>query len=380
MANGAALLDDMISSSTSSTQHRTAPSWSFARRVGLAARLALAGLLPIAAPVAAQESESLTARIARENLPAVVTLIALDDRDQPLALGSGFFITRDGVIVTNAHVVGGAAKVLVRWRGQSGVAIKILNFARNYDLVTIQTSFMSTPVVLLADSDTAAVGQDVIVLGSPQGLEGTVSTGIIGGLRILAGVRYLQITAPISPGSSGGPVFNAQGRVIGISTATSSKGQNLNFALPANLLRDVPPATIAFTAAKPAPFDLRDGDRLKDLVFFNNIIEEFGVFAEGSTLAALTASLQNRTSDTISDVRVLVVVKNPRGEVLDFHLRDFKGTVIPPGLAKQVSIPIATRGFRTWGSGIDYDRGTYEIRLLDYKIVGSRSDDPIKLR
>ncbi len=54
--------------------------------------------------------------------------------------------------------------------------------------------------------------------------------------------------------------------------------------------------------------------------------------------------------------------------------------MIPPGLAKQVAIPISTRGFRTWGSGIDYDRGTYEIRLLDYKVVSSRSDDPIKRR
>src|SRR2546429_1453088 len=376
MLNGATLLHDV---SSSSRPRRSTPSTSSAR-IGIAVGLALATLLPVALPVAAQEQEPLAARIARENLPSVVTLIALDDRDQPLALGSGFFITRDGVLVTNAHVVSGAARVLVRWRGQNGFAVKILNFARRYDLVTIQTTFTSTPAVLLADSDTAAAGQDVVVLGSPQGLEGTVSTGIIGGLRTIAGVRYLQITAPISPGSSGGPVFNSQGRVIAISTATSAKGQNLNFALPVNLLRDVPPASIAFAAAKPAPFDLRDGDRLKDLVFFNNIIEEFGFFAEGSTLTALTASLQNRTGDTISDVRVLVVVKSPRGEVLDFHLRDFKGTVIPPGLAKQVAIPISTRGFRTWGSGVDYDRGSYEIRLLDYKVVSSRGDDSIKRR
>ena len=375
--NDAALLLDL---SSLSHPRRATQSMSSARRAGVAAGLVLAAMLPLTTQVAGQEQEPVAARIARENLSSVVTLIALDDRDQPLALGSGFFITRDGVLVTNAHVVGGAAKVLVRWRGQSGVAVKILNFAHKYDLVTLQTSFAMTPAVLLADSDTAAVGQDVVVLGSPQGLEGTVSTGIIGGLRTLGGVKFLQITAPISPGSSGGPVFNSQGRVIGISTATSAKGQNLNFALPANLLRDVPPATIAFAAAKPIPFDMRDGDRLKDLVYFNNIIEEFGFFAEGSTLAALTASLQNRTSDTISDVRVLVVVKSPRGEVLDFHLREFRGTVIPPGLAKQVSIPISTRGFRTWGIGIDYDRGSYEIRLLDYKVVSSRGDDPIKRR
>src|SRR5262252_11174897 len=174
------------------------------------AALAMTATLPALHDAAAQES--VAAQIARENLPAVVTLVALDDRDQPLALGSGFFITRDGVLVTNAHVVTGASRVLVRWRGKNGVALKILNFARRYDLVTIQTSFTSTPTVLLADSGQAAAGQDVIVLGSPQGLEGTVSTGIIGGLRTIAGVHYLQITAPISPGSSGGPVFNEIGR------------------------------------------------------------------------------------------------------------------------------------------------------------------------
>src|SRR2546425_4952661 len=219
--------------------------------VGVAAGLALASLLPVAA--SSEEQESVAARIARENLPAVVTLIAVDDHDQPLALGSGFFISRDGVLVTNAHVVAGAARVFVRWRGKSGTAVRILNFARKFDLVTVQTSFTKTPASLLADSDSVTIGQDVVVLGNPQGLEGTVSTGIVGGLRTLDSIKFLQITAPISPGSSGGPVFNAQGRVIGVATATSARGQNLNFALPAHLLRELPPATDAFAAAQPSP-------------------------------------------------------------------------------------------------------------------------------
>ncbi len=355
--NATALLGD--TGSPSNPRRENLP-LSFPCPAVFAAGLVLAALLPAASHVSAQEQESVAARIARENLATVVTLIAVDEHDQPLALGSGFFVSRDGVLVTNAHVVGGAARVFVRWRGQSGAAVKILNFTKKFDLVMLQTSFATTPAALLADSDSVTIGQDVIVLGSPQGLEGTVSTGIVGGVRTLGSVKFLQITAPISPGSSGGPVFNPQGRVIGIATATSARGQNLNFALPTNLLRELPPATLAFAAAKPAALDLRESDRLKDL----------------------TASLQNRTSDTIADVRVLVVVKSPRGEVLDFHLRDFKGTVIPPGLAKQVSIPISTRGFRTWGGGIDYARGTYEIRLLDYKIVGNRgsAEEPFKRR
>src|SRR6058998_2524668 len=251
MMNGATLLHDVSSSSNP----RRSPQTTSSARIRIAASLALAALLPVALPVAAQEQEPVAARIARENLPSVVTLIAVDDRDQPLALGSGFFITRDGVLVTNAHVVGGVAKIIVRWRGQRGAAVKILNFARKYDLVTLQTSFAATPAVSLADSDSETVGQDVVVLGSPQGLEGTVSTGIVGGLRTLSNVKFLQITAPISPGSSGGPVFNSVGRVIGVATATSAKGQNLNFALPVNLLRDLPPATVAFRAAKPAALE-----------------------------------------------------------------------------------------------------------------------------
>ena len=88
----------------------------------------------------------------------------------------------------------------MRWRGRNGTAVKILNFARKYDLVTVQTSFDATPAVTLADSDTVIVGQDIIVLGSPQGLEGTVSTGIVGGLRTMGERQALADHGAHQPG------------------------------------------------------------------------------------------------------------------------------------------------------------------------------------
>ena len=237
--------------------------------------------------------------------------------------------------------------------------MKILNFAMKYDLVTIQTSFAATPPVLLADSETAAAGQDIIVLGSPQGLEGTVSTGIIGGLRTIGGVRYLQIT-PISPAAAEARSSIPHGRVIGLFlTATSAKGQNLNFALPANLPRR-PARRDRVRRGEATPFDLRDGDRLKDLVYFN-ILEEFGFFAEGSTLMHGVAPEPDRSGCPRPGGG-----EEPRGEVLDFHLRDFKGTRMPIFAGGHSHLDPRVQDV---GHGIETtDRGSYEIRLLDYKV------------
>ena len=89
----------------------------------------------------------------------------------------------------------------------------------------------------LGSSIDVTVGQKVIAIGSPQGLENTVSDGILSGVRDYKSIRYLQITAPISPGSSGGPVLNESGKMVGVATFQFEKGQNLNFAVDAGHLR-----------------------------------------------------------------------------------------------------------------------------------------------
>ncbi len=219
----------------------------------------------------------------------------------------------------------------------------------------------------LGDSELVAIGQDVIVLGSPQGLEGTVSTGILGGLRTLGDTKFLQITAPISPGSSGGPVFNNQGRVIGITTATLAKGQNLNFALPSNLLRDLKPVSMPFREIEHTAPATDDTEALKDLVYFHPVQEiTYGT----NSLHSLEASLQNKTNYTIGHVRVLVVIKNDLGEILNYELNDLHGIVVPPKLAKQVTLSAHGGPYiRDNPKGGRSLQGTYEIRILDFRIL-----------
>jgi len=172
-------------------------------------------------------------------MPAVVTIVSSDAKD--IVQGSGFIISSDGKIVTNFHVVAGKRTILARRSDGSFLVIKsILASDKANDLAILQAEGRNLPFVFLGDSDKVKVGEAICVIGSPLLLEGTVSAGIISAVRDLRdGRKLLQITAPISKGSSGSPVFNLKGEVIGVASFTLSEGQNLNFAVPSNAVKDL---------------------------------------------------------------------------------------------------------------------------------------------
>lgn len=157
-------------------------------------------------------------------------------------LGSGFLITPDGVVATNAHVIEDRADARVRFIGGKTAWVRdILWTDPVRDLALLKIDGQNLPTVQLGDSDAVQVGEQVVAIGNPMGLQNTVSEGIISGIRAVpvgnTEVRLLQMTAPISPGSSGGPLFNAAGKVIGITAITLLGGQNLNLAIPINDLK-----------------------------------------------------------------------------------------------------------------------------------------------
>ena len=174
--------------------------------------------------------------------PSVVTIISLDENGQPLSRGCGFFINASGDIATNHHLFAGAFKASVKTlEGKEGEIIEIIKDDTKLDLLVARTTLRNTIPLLLGDSDTIKVGEDIIGIGNHSGLEGAVLMGIISGVIKTEGIKLIQITAPISPGCSGGPVFDLTGEVIGIATAFLDLGHSFNLAMPVNYLKKIKP-------------------------------------------------------------------------------------------------------------------------------------------
>ena len=149
-----------------------------------------------------------------------------------IGLGSGFFIDKN-IIVTNYHVIEGAT-IAYCYTNNDATKYEIDGYVAvdtSVDLILLKvTSLNKTPLKFATSA--ATPGQKVYVIGSPKGLSATISDGIISGLRDFGGYKLIQITAPISPGSSGGPVLNSNGELIGVAVCQLKEGQNLNFAIP----------------------------------------------------------------------------------------------------------------------------------------------------
>lgn len=182
---------------------------------------------------------------------SVFVIETLDAKGIAIALGSGVSTAKDG-IVTNRHVVEGGKAWRVR-QGNSTWSARIAFLDSEHDLCGLQVSGLTATPVGIRASSTLSVGETVYALGAPEGLELSLSGGLISGLRKFEGVSLIQTTAPISHGSSGGGLFDEQGRLIGITTFAVKDGQNLNFAIPTELvlgLKDHPATELRETEAE----------------------------------------------------------------------------------------------------------------------------------
>lgn len=343
-------------------------------RIGLSGLRLLCAVL--VAAVGASSAQAQTAQeIAKKAFGSTVLLVMEDANGQPLSLGSGFFV-RDGEIASNLHVIDGAARGYAKLVGQKTKhdiqGITAVDLER--DLVVLKISASGAPALSLGSSDAVQVGESVYAVGNPQGLEGTFSQGIVSSIREVGTDKLLQITAPISPGSSGGPVLNSKAEVIGVSVATFRGGQNLNFAIPSAYLKTLlaktgPAKPLAESkAAKAQRSILADlGGRSSEGVLGDQVVWDYPFGISGG----YTLSFRNQLRENVKNVYCLVIFYDAKGNPIDVDVVRYEG-LIPAGLAKRVnstvnkSVQDLTTDTR---SGAKSPKTRVEFRILNFEIV-----------
>lgn len=304
-----------------------------------------AAVLLAAGPSAAADSD--LTRLVKKIQPAVVTVIVYDVERHISGIGTGFFVSPQGHLVTNFHVLAGKYAADVRTsQGKSYRVKAVLAENKSADLVKLQVEIPENEVAWIAVSDRAPeIAERIVVVGSPMGLEQTVSEGIISSVREIPTVgRVFQMSAPISPGSSGSPVVSTKGQVIGIATFQFIQGQNLNFAVTAQQImalkkfadtKSVPEWTFDHLGSKPRvaeelcqkgfKFSIAGEDQLALQHFIKATQEDPGDAAAWSGLGSCYAGLNN-SGEAIAAFQQAIQA-NPQDEMAHLHLANYYGKI-----------------------------------------------------
>jgi len=305
-------------------------------------------------------------QIAANAQMAVVTVRAYEDGEE-MSLGTGFFIRDDGVLVTNLHVVAGADSVSVEIdSGEIYDNVFTLSTDERRDLILLQIPATKLFTLSIADDRGAEVGDSVYVMGNPLGLEGTFSGGMLSARRVEDGVAYLQVTAPISQGSSGGPVLNSAGQAIGVTTLTYAEGQNLNMAVPARHALD-----LLTLAGDPVPFETMAADLALEGSIDEDRATESAILLELMNAEA-RAEMEEMTP-YMRQVAVRLVSYSAMLEESGWEITDDrKVDSLKPGSVDSLEVSLSSGSYLALGV-CDDDCGDLDVYVLDSKgeIIGS---------
>jgi len=270
------------------------------------------------AAIAKAPTQDLLPELVRRIKPSAVAIETFDVRGEKLSRGSGFFIGSDRV-VTNRHVIDNAYRAEVHSSTGSIYPVKgVVAVDAEGDIAILRVEAPPNQIRPLSlDRTSPQEGESIVVIGNPFGLEGSVTNGIVSAVRDIPTFgRIIQITAPISPGSSGSPVVNMQGQVIGVATLQITGGQSINFAIPSERISQLqsgavvslPDLVVASSRNKRAKAvqSFRDGlsflskdDCEKALPYFEKAVESDGNYAEAWAQAGFCKEKLGRHSEAI---------------------------------------------------------------------------------
>src|SRR5829696_2169269 len=342
-------------------------------------------LIPL--PIGAQD---LLPELVRRIKPSAVAIETYDSRGEKLSRGSGFFVEADH-IVTNRHVLEGAYRAEVHSSGGTVFPVKgVLAVDAEGDIALLKID-APTPSIrpLPLDKTSPQEGESVVVIGNPLGLEGSVTNGIVSAVRDIPTFgRIIQITAPISSGSSGSPVVNMQGQVIGIATLQITGGQSVNFAIPSERISQLQVATITSLSdlvasagrnkrAKAVQF-FRDGlsflskdDCEKALAYFEKAVESDSNYAEAWAQAGFCNEKLGKHAEALEASRKAVSLR-PSAEsyfnigLASFYLKQYKDAA--EGYRQAIKIDPYNAADAHYALGLVYrDWGKADDEIQAYK-------------
>jgi tetratricopeptide (TPR) repeat protein len=306
-------------------------------------------LLLIVLQIPAHASQDILPELVRRIKPSAVAIETFDSRGEKLSRGSGFFVETDR-IVTNRHVLENAHRAEVHSSTGAIFPVKgVLAVDAEGDLALLKIEIPPTAQIkpLPLDKTSPQEGESIVVIGNPLGLEGSVTNGIVSAVRDIPTFgRIIQITAPISSGSSGSPVVNMQGQVIGIATLQITGGQSVNFAIPSERISQLQVASIMSLGdlvassgrnkrAKAVQF-FRDGlsflskdDCEKALPYFEKAVESDGNYAEAWAQAGFCNEKLGKHAEALEASKKAVSLR-PSAEsyfnigLASFYLKQYK--------------------------------------------------------
>jgi serine protease Do len=299
-----------------------------------------------------EEIQSVITDLAERAKPSVVSIIPLHGQGQPRDLpaervpnspnsGSGVIVDPDGHIVTNNHVVGDATEVEVRLSDKTKLYAQVIGKDQDTDLAVLKVSTdRPLPSAKFGDSGTVKVGQWVMAVGNPFGLERTVTLGVVSGIgreniNLSRYENFIQTDASINPGNSGGPLFNLRGEIIGINTAIINFAQGIGFAIPSNMAKHVIQQLIArgkvvrawlgvgiqpLTPELAKQFGVTEGEG----VLVNEVFEKDPAAAAGIKPGDVITKVDGATVDTPNKLSRVVAVLPPGASATVEVVRDGK--------------------------------------------------------
>ena len=324
-------------------------------------------------------------QIAKKSLESTVLLITEDADGEAHGLGSGFFIG-SGRIATNFHVVEDRPKGYAKLIGRdTKYNIEgIIAIDEKQDLVILQVPALGIPPLPLGNSDTIEIAETVYVAGNPKGLVGTFSDGIISSIRGGDTSKWIQMTAPISSGSSGGPMLNTKGEVIGISVLTVRNGQNLNFAIPINYLKSLLDE-MKLTKSLQKIRVTTGNNPLRSADY--GYSEEMNGLTSSDELTWLDASsytfsLKNTLQSRVGNVSCIVIFYDADGNQVGFDVLELMEPIDAMGTKTVVrrsiydipySINLNIRDYSIMDPIVKRLAKSYEIRIVDFNRAASKN-------